>query len=138
LKANSIPWLRLPSGALALNETVFDEQARSHPRLRPLYELRATLARLRLMDIPVGTDSRARCLLSPFKSKTGRNQPSTSRFLFGPARWIRGLAREVEGRALAYIDWAGQELAIAAGLSGDERMISDYQTNDMYIAFARN
>ena len=63
-----------------LDDTTFDEQARSHPQLRPLYELRSTLSRLRLSDIPVGADLRARCLLSPFQAVTGRNQPSSSKF----------------------------------------------------------
>jgi DNA polymerase family A len=138
LAVNGIPWPRLPSGALALDIDTFDEQAGSHPQLRSLYELRSTLSRLRLADIPVGADQRARCLLSAFRSKTGRNQPSSSKFLFGPARWIRGLAREQEGRALAYIDWSTQEIAIAAGLSGDERMIADYESGDIYIAFAKS
>jgi DNA polymerase-1 len=137
LKANEIAWPRLPSGALALDETTFDEQARSHLQLRPLYELRATLGRLRLADIPVGADQRARCLLSAFRSVTGRNQPSSSKFLFGPARWIRGLAREQEGRALAYVDWSTQEIAIAAGLSGDERMAAAYASGDPYMEFAK-
>lgn len=137
LKSNRIPWPRLPSGALALDDTTFDEQARSHPQLRSLYELRATLNRLRLADIPVGHDQRARCLLSAFRSVTGRNQPSSSKFLFGPARWIRGLAREQEGRAIAYVDWSTQEIAIAAGLSGDERMIEAYASGDPYMEFAK-
>jgi hypothetical protein len=137
LQTNGIPWPRLPSGALALDDTTFDEQARSHPQLRPLYELRATLNRLRLADIPVGVDNRARCLLSAFQSVTGRNQPSASKFIFGPARWIRGLVREQEGRSVAYIDWSTQEIAIAAGLSGDERMAEDYASGDVYLAFAK-
>jgi DNA polymerase-1 len=136
LKAKDIPWPRLPSGALALDETTFDEQARSQPQLRPLYELRATLGKLRLADFPVGVDQRARCLLSTFRSVTGRNQPSSSKFLFGPARWIRGLAREQEDRALAYVDWVTQEIAIAAGYSGDERMAEGYLI-DPYMAFAK-
>jgi hypothetical protein len=137
LQANGIPWPRLPSGALALDEKAFDEQARSHPQLRPLYELRSTLSRLRLTDIPVGADHRARCLLSAFQAVTGRNQPSASKFIFGPARWIRGLVREQEGRAVAYCDWGTQEIAIAAGLSGDERMAEDYESGDVYLAFAK-
>jgi hypothetical protein len=137
LQANGIPWPRLPSGALALDGTTFDEQARSHPQLRPLYELRATLSCLRSFSIPVGADHRARCMLSAFQSVTGRNQPRSSEFLFGPARWIRGLAREQEGRALAYVDWSSQEIAVAAGLSGDERMAEDYSSGDVYLAFAK-
>jgi DNA polymerase I len=136
LHANRIPWPRLPSGVLALDDNTFDEQARSHPQLRPLYELRATLGRMRLADLPVGTDQRARCLLSAFQAVTGRNQPSSSKFVFGPARWMRGLVREQPGRAIAYVDWSSQEIAIAAGLSGDERMAEDYQT-DPYLGFAK-
>ena len=137
LQTNSIPWPRLPSGALALDDKTFDEQARSHPRLRQLYELRATISQLRLADIPVGTDHRARCLLSAFRSVTGRNQPSSSKFPFGPARWMRGLVREQEGRAVAYVDWSTQEIAIAAGLSSDDRMAEDYNSGDVYLAFAK-
>jgi len=133
---NAIAWSRLPSGALALDEGTFDQQARSHPQLRPLYELRATLGKLRLSDIPVGQDERARCLLSPFRAVTGRNQPSSAKFVFGPARWMRGLVRPPPGYALAYIDFASQEIAIAAGLSGDQRMIDGYVRGDPYLAFA--
>jgi DNA polymerase I len=136
LRLNNISWPRLPSGVLALDDTTFDEQARTHPQLRPLYELRATLGRLRLADLPVGKDHRARCLLSAFQAVTGRNQPSSSKFVFGPARWMRGLVREQPGRAIAYVDWSTQEIAIAAGLSGDERMAEDYQT-DPYLGFAK-
>ena len=136
LQANGLPWRRLPSGTLALDDETFDEQARSHPQLRPLYELRVTLGRLRLSDLPVGADHRARCLLSAFQAVTGRNQPSSSKFVFGPARWMRGLVREQPGRAIAYVDWGSQEVAIAAGLSGDERMAEDYQT-DPYLGFAK-
>ena len=44
--------------------------------------------------------------------------------------------KEQEGRALAYVDRSAQEVAIAAGLSGDERMARDY-LNDPYISFAK-
>src|SRR5262245_44497054 len=137
LQVNDIPWPRHSSGALVLDDNTFDEQARSHPQLRPLYELRSTLSRLRLTDIPVGADQRARCLLSPFRAVTGRNQPPASKFIFGPARWIRGLVREQEGRAVAYCDWSAQEFAIAGALSNDECMIADYASGDPYLAFAR-
>jgi DNA polymerase I len=136
LISNGIPWPRLPSGALALDEATFEEETRNHPRLRPLYELRVSLARLRLTGIQIGGDGSARCLLSAFRSVTGRNQPSASAFLFGPARWIRGLGREQQGHALAYIDWSAQEIAIAAGLSGDERLAEDYQ-GDPHLNFAK-
>jgi DNA polymerase I-like protein with 3'-5' exonuclease and polymerase domains len=77
-------------------------------------------------------------LLSIFQTVTGRNAPSPSQFIFGPARWMRGLIKPAIGYALAYIDWSAQEIAIAAALSGDDRMIAGYQSGDPYMAFARD
>ena len=88
--------------------------------------MRVTLANMRLSDLPVGSDSRNRCSLAPFRSITGRNQPSTSNFIFGPAKCLRGLIRPEEGCGLAYIDFISQEIAIAAGLSGDGLMARHY------------
>jgi hypothetical protein len=90
LQAASIDWPRFPSGALMLDDTTFRDQSLRWPQLLPLHELRGTLANLRLTGLAVGADARNRCLLSPFRAVTGRNQPSNTRFIFGPARWMRG------------------------------------------------
>ena len=117
--------------------TTFKEQAKTHPTLHPLHELRRTLSLMRLTDLAVGSDGRNRCLLSPFASVTGRNQPSNAKFVFGAAKWLRGLIRPPEGYGLAYLDWSAQEFAVAAALSGDERMITDYAAGDPHIGFAK-
>jgi hypothetical protein len=137
LTRNGIDWPQLPSGAPALDDETFRRQAKRHPNLEPLRQLRTTLGQLRLNDLAVGKDGRNRCLLSPFSSQTGRNQPSNSRFIFGPSRWFRGLIKPPEGYGLAYIDFASQEIAIAAALSGDERMMEGYASGDPYLAFAK-
>ena len=137
LAANDIPWPRLPSGNLALDDETFREMARSHPRIAPLRELRVSLSQLRLSDLAVGRDSRNRCLLSAFRARTGRNQPSNSRFIFGPAVWLRGLIRPEPGYGLAYIDWSQQEFGIAAALAGDPKMMAAYASGDPYLAFAK-
>jgi DNA polymerase I len=92
---------------------------------------------MRLTGLEVGTDGRNRCLLSPFKAVTGRNQPSNTKFAFGPARWLRSLIKPTEASGLAYIDFASQEIGIAAALSGDERMAEGYMQGDPYLAFAK-
>jgi DNA polymerase I len=135
---NDLPWPSLPSGQLALDEGTFDDMCRFHPRLRPLYEARCSLGKMRLTGLAVGPDERNRCLLSVFQSVTGRNQPSNSRFVFGPARWMRGLIKPPPGYAVAYVDWKSQEIAVAAALSGDERLLAAYQTGDIYAAFAKD
>ena len=88
----------------------------SNPQLQGLKDLRYILGQLRLSEIPVGSDGRNRCLLSPFASKTGRNQPSKSKFIFGPAVWLRSLIKPEKGKVLAYIDFSQQEFLIAAAL----------------------
>ena len=137
LHARGIRWPRHPSGSLALDHDSFGDMVKRWPELRPLHELRATLGRMRLTGLEVGADGRNRCSILGFGSVTGRNQPSTSKFIFGPAKWMRSLIRPPEGYGLAYIDFSAQEIAIAAGLSGDERMIDGYRSGDPYLAFAK-
>lgn len=137
LNRQRIAWPRLPSGALALDADTFRDMAKVHPQLNALKELRSSLSELRLMNLAVGADDRNRTLLSPFKSRTGRNQPSNSRSVFGPSVWIRNLIVPPAGRALAYLDWKSQEVAIAAALSGDEALQDAVRTGDPYLSFAR-
>lgn len=137
LVREDIPWPRLDSGALALDDDTFKDQARAYPQLMPLRELRHTLGKMRLNEIAVGQDGRNRCMLSPFRSKTGRNQPSNNRFVFGPSAWMRSLIKPPEGMALAYCDFARQEFGIAAAYSDDEAMQAAYRAADAYIAFAQ-
>ena len=59
-------------------------------------------------------------MLSAFGDKTGRNQPSSNKFIFGSSVWLRSLIKPAEGWGIAYIDWSQQEFGIAAALSGDE------------------
>ena len=137
LAATGIPWPRLPSGALQLDDDTFRDQAKSWPQLQPLRELRHALGELRLERLAVGSDGRNRCMLSAFSSRTGRNQPSNAKFLFGPATWVRSLIRPERGRALAYVDFSSQEMGIAAALSGDPRLLDAYRSGDVYLAFAK-
>lgn len=88
-------------------------------------------------SLAVGDDGRHRAPLRPFRSRTGRNQPSSHAFLFAGPRWFRHLVRPDPGMGLALIDWAQQEFGIAAALSGDSTMRAAYQSGDPYLAFAR-
>jgi hypothetical protein len=138
LARKGLPWPRLDSGVLALDDEAFREMARAYPaEVGPIRELRYNLSQLRLRDLAVGSDGRNRCLLSAFASKTGRNQPGSSRFVFGPSTWLRSLIRPGPGRAVAYVDWSAQEYGIAAALSGDRAMQRDYRSGDPYLAFAK-
>ena len=132
-----IPWPRLPSGALALDDDTFRAQAKAYPAVSPLRELRHTLGELRLESLTVGRDGRNRTVLWAFASKTSRNQPGNARFIFGPSTWLRGLIQPAGGMAVAYIDWSQQEFGIAAALSGDRAMAAAYTSGDPYLTFAK-
>lgn len=136
LDRQRISWPRTETGRLKTDKDTLSDMAKLHPQLNPLHELRTTLGGLRLNGLEVGTDGRNRTLLSAFGAATGRNAPSTARFIFGPARWMRGLIAPPPGLALAYCDWSAQEVAIAAGLSRDPAMMGDY-AQDPYLAFAK-
>jgi DNA polymerase I len=138
LKRQGLAWPHLENGQLALDDDTFREMARAHPAdVGPLRELRHTLGQLRLNDLAVGPDGRNRVLLSAFSSKTSRNQPSNSAFIFGPSCWLRSLIKPEPGMAVAYCDWSQQELAIAAALSGDLKMQDAYTSGDFYLTFAK-
>jgi len=134
---HGIPWSRLDNGALDLSDDAFRQMAKAYPQVSPMRELRSALSDLRLNDLAVGSDGRNRTILSAFRSRTGRNQPSNTRFIFGPSVWLRSLIKPPPGHGVAYIDWSQQEFGIAAALSGDRAMQDAYQSGDPYLAFAK-
>ena len=134
---HNIPWPRLESGRFDMRDDTFRSMARSHIKVAPIRELRSALSEMRLANLSVGDDGRNRCLLSPFRARTGRNQPSNTKFIFGPSVWLRGLIRPRPGWGLAYVDWSQQEFGIAAALSMDSDMMEAYRSGDPYLAFAK-
>lgn len=137
LRNNEISWPRTEKGNLELKDDTFKDMVVLYPQLQGLRDLRYVLGQLRLSELPIGQDNRNRCLLSPFATKTGRNAPSTSRFIFGPAVWLRSLIKPEKGKVLAYIDYSQQEFFIAAVLSNDTEMQEAYNSGDPYLAFAK-
>ncbi len=105
LARRNIAWPHTDQGNLKLDEDTFSDMAKCHPELQNLKQLRKSLAEMRKLSLAVGFDGRNRCLLSAFGSKTGRNQPSSAKFVFGPSAWFRGLIKPKRGRAIAYSDW---------------------------------
>lgn len=132
-----IPWPQLKSGSLDMSNAVFRQMAKSYAVIAPLHELRHAISEMRLNGLAVGHDGRNRTILSAFRARTSRNQPSNTKFIFGPSTWLRGLIQPPLGHAVAYVDWSNQEVGIAAKLSGDEQMMAAYQSGDPYLAFGK-
>ena len=135
LARHNIPWPRLESGQLNLQANTFRERAKAYPQVAALHELRHTLSNLKSIKLQVGADGRARTVLWPFASKSGRTQPSASKYILGPAVWLRSLIRPEPGTAVSYVDWSAMEFGVAGALSNDRKMIEAYAT-DPYIETA--
>ena len=139
LARNGIPWARLESGSVGFIRRHVSRggQSLSDPAPPHCAILRHTLSELRLNGLAVGDDGRNRTVLSALRARTGRNQPSNAKYIFGPSVWIRGLIKPPLHMALSYIDWSSQEIGIAAALSGDENLKNAYLVGDTYLAFGK-
>jgi len=152
LARESIPWERAPGGRLSMKAQTFKDAATVKPRLWPLYYAKKSLGGTRAFDLPIGPDGRHRPFpdglaiedpkqkterkfgLCPFTSWTTRNQPSSTGFVFGLPAYLRSFIVAPPGRGLVYLDFASQEFAIAAAVSGDENMIRAYRSGDPYLS----
>ncbi len=113
--------------------------ALKYPVVRPITEVLRFKRGLSGIKEPlaIGPDGRARAMLNPFGLKTGRNRFTPTSYVLIRPEWQRTLfVRPAEGEAIALIDYSGQELAVAAALSGDEQLASDYNSGDMHSALA--
>jgi hypothetical protein len=133
-----IPWPRLDSGRLDLEDDTFRQVAKIYPTIiGPYRELRHALSQMRLFeDLSVGQDGRNRVLTSYYRARTGRSQPSNSKGLMGASVWLRNLIKPSHGRVIISADYSQQEPGIGAALAGDERMKQAYSIGDFYLGFA--
>lgn len=118
LQINNMAWELTPTGLPKLDDDTFRGMVKTYPQLRPIQDLRSIMGKLKIKDLPVGSDGRNRSMLSPFGTKTGRNAPKV-KFIFINPSWIRCLIKPEPGKALAYIDYGQQEFYIAAIFSQD-------------------
>jgi hypothetical protein len=130
-------WPAYADGTLDERDQTFRDMEGRYPQIGPLRELRYSLSKLRLNDLQVGHDGRNRTLLGSYGSKTGRNQASSAKYIFGPAKWLRFLITPAPGRVLIHRDYAQQEPQIAAVWSGDAALLAACQSGDVYLGIAK-
>jgi DNA polymerase-1 len=125
------PW-PCPQGA-RLSIDRFFHWYRAIDELARLDRLRKALRALGgLAEASVTAEGRSHCDIRPFAASTGRNQPSRRQYAWETPRPLISPPSEA---ALAIIDYAQQEIGIAAYLSGDPVMIRHYETGDAFINF---
>jgi DNA polymerase I len=121
-----------PSCATKLIKSMIE----THPLLKEYYEDKRMIDALKNLKLEIGADGRNRFWFNPFGTKTGRNNPSTNRALFGLPHTMRSFMKPGPGMAIAQIDYGNEEAGIAAFLSGDPTAIEDYLGGDLYRKFA--
>ncbi len=137
IATSNIPWRRHESGRLDISAETFEEMSELYPTLKPLHQLRKSMSLLQKFDLVAEPDGRIHPGVHPFWTTTGRNQAKASEHIFPHAKWLRGVIRPGPGMALAYLDWAQQEIGIGAALSGDDNMMRAYLADDFYIEFGK-
>jgi hypothetical protein len=135
-KANGVFWPR-KDGELNWDLGAIRAAAHFHPDLVALYQIESTLRRFGTFELAVGADGRNRVPQRPWSTTTGRNAPSSKRWIWGLPRWARCLIRPPEGMSLLYLDWRQQECGIGAALSKDAALGRDYHADDLFLAFGR-
>ena len=122
-----LDWPRTRTGLPVLKLRTLKARLAGTPELRPIVALAQGLTDLRgLRNLRVGSDGRARSLLWPFGTATGRNSPDGS-FIFLLSRWCRSLIKPPPGSFLCYADWTAQEFAVIAYLSQDPLLCQCYE-----------
>jgi DNA polymerase I len=108
----------------------------TYPVLKEYYEDKRMIDALKNLKLEIGSDDRNRFWLNPFGQKTGRNNPSTNRSLWGLPHTMRSFLKPEPGTAIAQVDYGSEEVGIAAALSGDLVLKADYLSGDPYRQFA--
>ena len=138
LKHNRIPWKYTASGRPSTNDDYMKSRGLSLPDIEKLRQVKKTLSKGgKRLQLPVGSDSRNRFMMSPFGQIGGRNNPSTTGNIFGNAKWFRQLIQPNPGMGLIYCDWTSQEYGVAAYLSQDKNMMAAYESECPYLFFGK-
>jgi len=140
-------WKRTESGRY-VNDDDYLKKFEGIPEIKEYREVRKILGQLRWLREPkenetdlfdsIGKDGRLRTFFGIYGTQTARNAPAARRFIFAMSAWLRCLIRAPKGYTITEIDYASQEFAIAAILSGDKNMIEAYKSGDPYMYFAKH
>ncbi len=124
------PWRRIRNSV----DHFFDSY-RQIDRIARLERIRNALRDLTyLRETEITRESRNHCDVRPFAANTGRNQPLRKQYAW---EMPRALISPAPGTSLAIVDFAQQEIGIAAFLSDDPTMTRHYEIGDAFINFGK-
>jgi DNA polymerase I-like protein with 3'-5' exonuclease and polymerase domains len=139
--ANGIGWPtswspRTGRKTLSLDRRTFERMKGRHPFIQAVHEANKTARQLLDRALPVDYATGRHYPGSiPFGTATGRTSPRGS--IFGAPKWMRWLVVPTSPEhLLVSVDFAAEEIGIAAHLSRDGNMTAGYASGDPHMAFA--
>ena len=127
-------WPKTDGGAYSASYDKLKSLGEHYPEIAPVVSMLGTTSKFRRMGLDIesqfGTNTP---WYNPFGTKTGRNAPSTTRFVYNLPAFMRCFVSPPEGETLGYIDWRAQELGIAAHKSQDPALLRAYSCGDVYM-----
>ena len=145
-KAGKFQWKKTPSGAFAKDSDYLKElddgglihDIRKHKdSIKALKSISPEDDGTYKIDRFIGCDFKQRPNFNPYGTKTGRNAPSATSFLFLMPKWMRLLVNPREGRYICDLDAHSEEVAIAAALYNDDNKREVYRSADVYMKYAQ-
>ena len=145
-KENFIEWRKTAAGKFStdsdylkeMDDGVLIHEFRKHlDRLKYLKSLTPEDDGTYKIDRFIGCDFKQRPNFNPYGTKTGRNAPSATSFLFLMPKWMRLLVNPRKGRYICDLDAHSEEVAIAAALYNDENKREVYRSADVYMKYAQ-
>jgi hypothetical protein len=84
----------------------------------------------------IGDDYIHRFKPNPYATQTARNGNGASSLIYGAPQWFRVMINPPEGKCLIHLDYASQEVFIAAAMPNDENYMETYNSGDPYWSYA--
>jgi DNA polymerase I-like protein with 3'-5' exonuclease and polymerase domains len=118
------------------DKETFKDMMHQHSFIEQVYQARKTVTQLNDRKGLAVDPSNGRHYFTniPFGANSGRN--TFTGFLLSAPKWMRFLIIPTDGYVLLSADVVGEEVIIAAHLSGDANMRSGYESGDPHMAFA--
>lgn len=85
----------------------------------------------------VGPDGRVRPYFNIYGAQSSRSQPSATSYIHLKPAWQRTIVHPPRGRMVVGVDYASQEVLLAALLSGDTELIRTYASGDVYLYYGK-
>lgn len=145
-KAGKFQWKKTPAGAFAKDSDYLKElddgglihDIRKHKdSIKALKSISPEDDGTYKIDRFIGCDFKQRPNFNPYGTKTGRNAPSSTSFLFLMPKWMRLIVNPRKGRYICDLDAHSEEVAIAAALYNDENKREVYRSADVYMKYAQ-